>query len=457
MPELPTNLDAERFVLGSILLDSTHYPVVAGTLEADDFSIDPNRRIWRRMAEVQSSGATIDRVTVANALMSAGDLEAIGGLSYLVSLDDGLPRLPNVDSYVRIVKDKATLRRIVYASQKLSNRAMGDEDPATILADANRDLLALAEGCTESTLQTPMEIITAAGGMAAYLDRKARRKGTPTGFPLFDLMTGGLQRGKLYILAARPAMGKTALALNIVDYISVGPPTRPGADPHEPQTSIIFSLEMPKDELIDRLICARAEINTQRLAGGHLDELEDLGEMKAAEMAASEISAYNRILIDDAALNGSQDIHAKVRKQLARGPVGLVVVDYLQLMVNCKDSERVAAVSRLSRDMKIIARDCNVPMLVLSQLSRACETRGSAQNPDGYRPQLSDLRESGGIEQDADVVASVCRLEYYLRDQRELQGLADMEILKQRGGPTGRIPLKWHAEFVRFEEDKGRK
>lgn len=439
---LPTNTDAERFVLGSVMLEDSFWPAVSASLSPDDFSLEKHRRIYRRMGDMAARGEKIDRITVANELMKHGELESVDGLSYLVSLDDGLPQIPNIDEYIGIVKKKATLRAIIFASQHIANRALrGEDEPEAILAGASSTYLQIAEGCAQSTLVTPAQIIDAAGGIGAYIDRKTRATGISTGYPALDVMTGGLQPGKLYVLAARPAMGKTAFALNIGERVAF--PER-----GESEIVCVFSLEMAKEELLDRLICSRARINTQRFTGGFMSQEEE----RRAWRSASEIAVEDRIYIDDKANTTDQEIWAKVRKQQARGKVGLVIVDYLQLMLNCKHSERVAAMSSISRNMKLIAKDCKVPVMALSQLSRACETRGSESNPDGYRPVLSDIRESGSIEQDADVVASLIRMEVYLKERPELHGRADLELLKQRGGPIGRIPMTWIAEFVRFEE-----
>jgi replicative DNA helicase len=449
MSLLPTNTDAERFVLGSILLDDAQYSAAAARLTPDDFSIEKHGVIFRRMGDVAASGSRIDRITLANCLMTNGELEAVNGLTYLVSLDDGLPRIPNLDSYVRIVRDKSILRKIIFASQKIALRAQQDEDPTAILAGAHSDFLDLAQGCAESTLVTPGGIIQAAGGITAYLDRRSKRTGLSTGYAGLDVMTGGLKPGCLYVLAARPKMGKTALAMNIVERVSFPLPT----DRRDPKTSAVFSLEMSRGELLDRMICSRSRVNTQRLTGGYMSAEEE----RAAGHAASEIAADDWLWIEDDARTQTTDIHAKVRRLQANADVALVVVDYLQLMLNCKLAERVAMMSQVSRDCKLIAKDCKVSMLVLSQLSRACETRGSVPgNIDGYRPVPSDIRESGAIEQDADLVMTAFRGEVYVKDHPNLlpdwRGKADLEVILQRSGPTGRIPLTWLAKCVRFEE-----
>src|SRR3954466_5879179 len=259
---LPPNVDAERFVLGSILLDAALYVQAAGTLEADDFSLQKHRLIFRRMGELQDRGERIDRVTVANELMKFNELEACDGLSYLVSLDDGLPHIPNLDSYIRIVKDKAVLRRIIFASQNMMNRCLlGEEEPGDILAGAEETLLKLGEARVKTGLVNAEQILSDYdGGINAFLDPSKRIKGVSTGFAKFDEMTGGLHPGDLFIVAARPSMGKTALALNIAQHVAL----------KLKQTVAIFSLEMSKESLLTRMLCAASRVDSQRFRAGYL-------------------------------------------------------------------------------------------------------------------------------------------------------------------------------------------
>ena len=257
---LPTNVDAERFVLGSILLDDSLYVQAAGTLEADDFSLEKHRRIFRRMGDLQDRGERIDRVTIANELLKFNELEACDGLSYLVSLDDGLPQIPNLDSYIRIVKDKAVLRRIIFASQHMMNRCLlGEEEPDQILAGAEETLLKLGDARVKNGLQNPDQILqNYEGGISAFLDPSKRIKGISTGFTKFDEYTGGLHGGDLCILAARPSMGKTALALNIAQHVAL----------RLKQTVAVFSLEMSNESLLTRMLCAAARVDSQRFRAG---------------------------------------------------------------------------------------------------------------------------------------------------------------------------------------------
>ncbi|MBZ5583441.1 MAG: replicative DNA helicase [Acidobacteriia bacterium] len=439
---LPSNVDAERFVLGSILLDDSLYIQSAGTLEADDFSLEKHRRIFKRMGELYERGEKIDRVTVANELLKFSELESCDGVSYLVSLDDGLPQMPNVESYIRIVKDKAILRRIIFASQHMMNRClMGEEEPDQILAGAEETLLKLGEARVQAGLQSPNQILqNYEGGISAFLDPSKRIKGLSTGFTKFDEYTGGLHGGELVILAARPSMGKTALALNIAQHVAL----------NRKQTVAVFSLEMSKESLLTRMLCAAARVDSQRFRAGYLNA-EERRKLNHALNELAEAPLY----IDDTAGLHLMDMHAKLRRlQAERNKVGLVIVDYLQLMSGRGRYEnRNQEVSALSRGMKLLAKELNVPLLVLSQLSRAPETRQG-----DHRPQLSDLRESGSIEQDADLVAFIFREEVYQRDREDLKGMAELIISKQRNGPIGTVNLVFLHAQTKFEnraEDTG--
>src|SRR3954454_3490842 len=297
---LPANLDAERFVLGSILLDDSYFIQTAGALQADDFSIEKHRRIFTRMAEIHERGEKIDRVTLANELMSRNQLEACDGLTYLVSLDDGLPQIFNIESYIRIVKDKSILRKIIFASQNLMNRCIAsDEEPSQILAGAEETLLKLGESQVKSGLASPAQIINEyEGGLNAFLDPSKRIKGISTGFTKLDEMTGGLHSGELIILAARPSMGKTAFALNIAWHVA----TRLF------QPVAVFSLEMSKESLLTRMLCAAARVDSQRFRTGYLNQQE---RQKLRDAANQMVEAP--IHIDDTAGINLMDMHAKLR------------------------------------------------------------------------------------------------------------------------------------------------
>lgn len=439
---LPVNIDAERFILGSVLLDDARYIEIAGAILGEDFALEKHRRIFARMTELHERGEKIDRVTVANELLRYGELESVDGLSYLVSLDDGLPRISNLESYVRIVCDKSKLRRIAVASQHLMNRAlMAEEEPGQILAAAEETLLRLGEGRNEKGLMTPLEVIqNYQGGLNAFLDPSKRLKGVSTGFTRLDEMTGGLHPGELIILAARPSMGKTAFALNIAWHVAA----------RLFQPVAVFSLEMSQESLLTRMLCAAARVDSQRFRAGYLNEQE---RQKLRQAANQMVEAP--IYIDDTAGANLMDMHAKLRRLQQSGQkLGLVVVDYLQLMsVKGRTENRNQEVSQLSRGLKLLSKELDCPFLVLSQLSRATETRQG-----DHRPQLSDLRESGSIEQDADVVGFIFREEVYKRDREDLRGLAELIVAKQRNGPIGKVDMVFLHAQTRFEnraEDLG--
>ena len=439
---LPANIDAERFILGSVLLDDSRFIDIAGVITNADFALEKHRRIYTRMLELHERGEKIDRVTVANELMRYGELDSVDGFTYLISLDDGLPHIANLDAYVKIVRDKAMLRQIAVASQQLMNRAlMAEEEPEAILAGAEETLLKLGESRTEQGLKTPLEVIqNYEGGLNAFLDPSKRIKGVSTGFTKLDEMTGGFHPGELIILAARPSMGKTALALNIAWHVAA----------RMFQPVAIFSLEMSQESLLTRMLCAAARVDSQRFRAGYLNEAERQ-KLRAAANQMVETPLY----IDDTAGVNLMDMHAKLRRLQQSGQkLGLVVVDYLQLMsIRGRTENRNQEVSQLSRGMKLLSKELNCPFLVLSQLSRATETRVG-----DHRPQLSDLRESGSIEQDADVVGFIFREEVYKRDREDLRGVAELIIAKQRNGPIGKVDLVFLHSMTKFEnraEDLG--
>ena len=436
---LPVNLDAERFVLGSILIQESAYIQVAGILEAGDFSLEKHRRILKRMASLYERGESVDRVTLANELMKHGELESVDGLSYLVSLDEGLPQISNLDAYIRIVKDKSSLRKIIFASHKLIHRCLiGEDEPDEILAGAEEEFLKLGDSGVSSSVLRPGQIIEQyQGGLTAFLDPSKRIQGISSGFVKLDEMTSGFHGGELMILAARPAMGKTAMALNIAQHVAAG---------SNPRTVVVFSLEMSNQSLLTRMICSAARVDQQKFRMGYLGQEE----RRRLQVAANDLSEAP-LFLDDSAGTNLMDIHSKLRRVKAEHGLGLVVIDYLQLMQGRGRFEnRNVEVSAISRGLKILAKDLDVPFLVISQLSRATETRQG-----DHRPQLSDLRESGSIEQDADLVMFIFREELYKPERDDLHGMAELMLAKQRNGPTGKIKLVFLREYTRFENYLG--
>ena len=432
---LPVNLDAERFVLGAIMTDESAFIQVGGKITEDDFSLAKHKVIFRRIGDLQDRGEKIDRITLANELLKHGELPSVDGLSYLVSLDDGLPQIYNLDSYINIIKEKSLLRRIITVSQGLINRALtGAEDPIQIIGAAEEALVGLGDIQSRTTLSNPAQIIDEfQGGINAFLDTSKRIKGIGTGFLKLDEMTGGLREGELVILAARPAMGKTAFALNIAQHVAT--------NARSPKAVAVFSLEMSKESLLTRMLCAAARVDQQKFRNGFLNQEE----RNRLQESASEMY-HAPLFIDDTAGTNLLDIHAKLRRLQAEHELGLVVIDYLQLMQGPKRENRVQEVSSLSRGLKLMSKDLRVPFLVLSQLSRASETRQG-----DHRPMLSDLRESGSIEQDADMVMFIFREEVYRPDKESLKGIAEIIMGKQRNGPTGRLKLAFLNRFTKFE------
>lgn len=433
---LPASVDTERLVLGAILLDPNSYVVVAGQLTEAEFSLEAHRRIFIAMREIYDRGDQIDRITVAEELSRKGLLESVGGLTYLVSLDDGLPQIYQLESYLKIILDKSQLRKIIFAAQQAIDRAfLAEDSPSRILDETEDALLKISTASARDTLVRPGQIIDQyEGGIDALLDPSNRVKGITTGIYKFDQMTGGLRGGELIILAARPAMGKTALALNMGQHIAT--------NPKNPQPVAIFSLEMSKESLLTRMICAQGRVDQQKFRAGYLNPEE---RYLLASAAAELVEAP--LFIDDSSNANLMDMHAKLRRLKAEHGLGLVIVDYLQLMTaRGRHENRVQEVSSLSRGLKLLSKELDTPVLVLSQLSRAPESR-----PGDHRPQLSDLRESGSIEQDADLVAFVFREEYYKPDREDLRGQAELIVAKQRNGPVGKVKMAFLHQYTKFE------
>ena len=435
---LPTNLEAEQFVLGSVLLDDTLFPQVAGTVDSGDFNVEKHRRIFLRMEDLQARGERIEYLTLVNELEKHSQLESVDGIAYISSLTDGLPRLDSIDSYLKIVKDKSLLRNLIFTAQNIINNCMdGGEEAEDLIAEAESAVMRVGDAQLRSGLSNPRQIVEAyGGGVAAFLDPSKRVHGLSTNFIEFDEITTGLHAGELIIFAARPAMGKTAFALNIAQHIASNRPDKPG------QPVAIFSLEMGKESLLTRMLCATARVDSHRFRGGYLNQ----DERRRLSAALSQL-VDAKLFIDDSAATTMMDISAKCRRLKSEHGLALIIVDYMQLMPSKgRHENRVQEISALSRGLKLLAKDLAVPVIALSQLSRAPEMR-----PGDHRPQLSDLRESGSIEQDADLVAFIFREEVYKPDREELHGMAELIIGKQRNGPTGKLKLAFLHKYVKFE------
>jgi replicative DNA helicase len=441
---LPANVDAEKTILGAILLDNAAHAEAAEVLKADDFSLDSHRRIFLRMSELVDSGRAVDIVTLSNELARYKEVEAVGGVAYLASLTEGLPRRPVIEEYIRIVKDKSMLRRLMgICSAAIAKAADQSQDAIGVLDETESQLLDVSEAGLTQGLQ-PLEVIVRDSfGSVDNLYKQSREiTGLATDFYELDRMTSGLQKGELIIIAARPSMGKTALAINIAQNAAVR---------HQAIVAV-FSLEMNKESLLRRMLAAQAGVDQRHLQTGFIDR-EDQEKLQTA----LGLLVDARIFIDDAASITLAEMRAKARrlKQNAGG-LDLIVVDYLQLMsatlpgAGRKGYEnRTQEVSAISRGLKAMAKELQVPVVALSQLSRASERRS-----DDKRPMLSDLRESGSIEQDADLVAFIHRESYYSRDEELTEAekaKCELILAKQRNGPTGTIPIYFNSRYTRFE------
>ena len=419
-------------MLGAVLVDNAAFNSAAEVLTRNDFYREPHRRIFEAMSALAERSQPIDLVTLKDELIKASALEGVGGASYLASLLDGVPRITNVEHWSRIIKEKAVLRNLIHASTRIVQECYeAEDDPALLLDRAEKAIFDIAEHRIRQGFVGIREIVKESFRTIDQLSQsKELVTGIPTGFVDLDEKTSGLQKGDLIIVAARPAMGKTSLCLNIAQYASI----KTG------ETVGIFSLEMAKEQLVLRMLCSDARVDSHRLRTGNLQEKDWARLAKAyADLSSS------RIFIDDSATLTPLEMRAKCRRLKAEHGLGLVVVDYLQLMSGAGRVEnRQQEIAAISRSLKGLAKELSVPVLALSQLSRAPETRTEK------RPQLSDLRESGGLEQDADVVMFIFREEEY-KATDENRGIAELIIGKQRNGPTGTVRLAFIKEFTRFE------
>jgi replicative DNA helicase len=431
---LPQSLDAERSILGAILLDNNALNSALENIRVEDFFLDQHRRVFQRMVDLGESQQGIDLITLTEELHRRGELESSGGAAYLASLADGQPKVANIEHYARIVKEKALLRNLIHASHGIQQRAFDGEDPAdAILDNAESSILALAEDRIRAGLVPMKEIVQQNFDRLEKIFREGKSiTGVPTGYSELDKLTSGLQPSELLILAARPSQGKTALALNLAENISV----RAGLP------VAIFSLEMSKESLLQRLVASVAQVDAHKFRTGHLGK-DDWRRMTGAlgEIASAPL------WIDDAGSISVLEIGAKARRLKRDKGLSLLIVDYLQLITaRGRFGNRNEEVSSISRSLKALAKELQIPVLVLSQLTRAPEREERG-------PQLSDLRESGAIEQDADVVMFIYRPHFFKLDSPpEERDQAEVLIAKQRNGPTDKVKFVFRSRLTRFEE-----
>jgi replicative DNA helicase len=433
--ELPQNYEAEVSVLGSILLDNTAFDAAESVLRGDEFYDARNARIYRAMCEMREAGEPIDLVTLTDQLIKRGELETVGGVDYLARLESIVPTATNIEYYAGIVRERHLKRAEILMLREALQKAMqGDGEAGQIAAAVQDKAMSILEqsAAAEKTFQPIGEV---AVSRYEEIERRAEAPagngvtGLPTGYPDLDRMTTGFQRSDLIIVAARPSVGKTAFALNIAANVGI----------RARETVGIFSLEMSDKQLVDRMICAEANVDAGKLRTGRLDP-EDWVKVATAISQLNDAPIY----IDDTPALTVQDIRIKARRLQREHGLGLIIVDYLQLVQTRRRGEnRQQEVSEISRTLKQIARELNVPVIALSQLSRAVEQRQDK------RPMLSDLRESGSIEQDADVVAFLYRDDYYDKET-ERKNIIEIIIAKQRNGPVGTVELVFLKNFNKF-------
>jgi replicative DNA helicase len=434
---LPHNLEAEKSVLGAILIHNEAFNHAAELIDSRDFFRDAHRRIFDKMVQLSERNDAIDFVTLKEELARAGELEEVGGPAYIASLADGVPRSANVEHYARIVKEKATLRNLIHSANRiLSDAYRAEEDAEMILDGAEKAIFEIAEDRIREGFVPLRDLVQSSFATIEKLQQhKGLVTGVPTGFVDLDEMTSGLQPSDLVLVAARPSMGKTSFVLNIAQYVGI----------QTDMTVGFFSLEMSKEQLFMRMLTAEARIDAHRFRSGYLNE-KDYGRLSHALGTLAEA----RVFIDDTASLGVLEMRAKARRLQAEHGLHLLIIDYIQLMQGRGRFEsRQTELASISRSLKGLAKELKIPIVALSQLSRAPETRSD------HRPQLSDLRESGALEQDADVVMFIFREEQY-RDadgqpNQEAEGVAEIIIGKQRNGPVGTAKLAFIKEHTRFE------
>lgn len=428
---MPANLEAEKIVLGSVMMSFQSHEAVLELLTAEDFSTEVHRRIFAAMQRIERAGGMVDRLILVNGLRDAGHLEAIGGLHYLSVLSDGLQEIANLESYIDLVKEKSSLRRIIVLSQAIMNRCLtaGENSPA-IIASTEQALSEISRGQQTATaeLLTPGEVVESAGGLDRFLNPQ-QGLGVKTPWRRLTDMTSGYRRGELFIIAGNPSHGKSAAALQVAMEVA-----------EAGLGALIFSLEMSRASLVQRMACCRGRVDGSKLRAGFLN----IEERSRLRRAITEFSNWP-LWIAEHGVSTVSGIRSAVRRKKSKQGIFMLVIDYLQLLRGVgKFANRNAEISEITRGIKLLATDEDVNVQLLSQLNR--------ENMREKRPPaLHDLRESGSIEQDADAVAFVWRPEMLHRDREDLRGIAEMILAKQRNGPVGKIDLIWLSHLTKFE------
>ncbi len=427
----PHDSEAEMAVLSSVFMDREAAGIAFEMLQGEDFYRPDNKIIFETAQELYNKNIPIDIITIKNGLVEKNVFEQVGGMAYLAQIASSVGSSVNVKNYANIVEEKAVLRKLIKAGNSITKDSFsGEGDIGSIMDKAEKAIFDIMQGSNSSEFYHVRDVpVSAFEKIAERYNTKEKVTGVPTGFVDFDAKTAGLQKSDLILLAARPSMGKTAFALNIAQNAAV----------KYNVPVAIFSLEMSREQLVNRMLCSEAMIDAQKLRTSDIDE-KDWPKIVEAMGSLSEADIY----IDDTPGITPMEIRAKCRRLKLEKGLGLIVIDYLQLMSsNRKTDSRQQEISDISRSLKAIAREMEAPIIALSQLSRACESRTD------HRPMLSDLRESGAIEQDADIVAFLYRDEYYNKES-EKKNMAELIIAKQRNGPTGTVELTWMGQYTKF-------
>lgn len=427
----PQNIEAEQSVLGAVFLAKEALTTAIEILRPENFYRTAHQRIFKVMLDLYEKGEPVDLVTVTAELQDSKLLEEVGGVSYLTDLASSVPTAANIEYYAKIVEEKALLRRLILTATKIANDGYSREDEVgEIIADAEKYILEIAQNRNSGGFTPIRDVLMETYDRIEFLSQKrGDTTGIPSGYPDLDKMTSGFQRSDLIILAARPSVGKTAFALNVAQNVAA----RAG------ETVAIFSLEMAASQLVQRMICAEGNLDAGRMRTGWLEE-DDWQKLTMAIGTLAKAPIY----IDDTPGVTVQDIRAKCRRLQQERGLGMILIDYLQLIHGRgKGDNRQQEVSEISRTLKGIARELSVPVIALSQLSRSVEQRQDK------RPMMSDIRESGSIEQDADIVAFLYRDDYYDKES-EAKNVIEVIIAKQRNGPTGTVELAFLKEYNKF-------
>ena len=436
----PNDIEAEQAVLGSMLTDKESVVSAIEVLKPEDFYRDDNKTIFKSIINIYSKGGAIDIITVKDELTSMLKLDAIGGLQYLAELPEKVPTTANVEKYIKIVEEKSVLRSLIKdANELLDIGYKQTEDSTNIIENAQSKMFNMLQRKSQKGYKEISQILQDSLEDISNIQKDGKKiRGTTSGFIDLDYMISGLKKTELLLLAARPAMGKSAFALNIATNVAI----------KSKIPVVIFSLEMSKEQCAHRILCSQAMVDSRKFENGNLED----SDWEKIAFASGEISNSAGIFIDDTPGITVGEIRAKCRKLKLEKNIGLVVIDYLQLIQgNTRTNSREQEIAEISRSLKIIAKEIDVPIIALSQLSRALEAR------ENHRPMLQDLRESGSIEQDADIVMFIYRDDYYNKEAPPTN-IAEIIVAKNRSGPTGKVELLWmptYTKFVNMEKSYG--